>query len=193
MLDKSRIGLIFKTPRASREVQDSALREAGASWIVEIGQIARTWRMAVTAVREGDLVFIYALSLVPTKRGQDELSPSAQVADFLVEVHERGGIVVEVMTGRKSNDRSARRKMIAEAHKALRRGSRALPAIGRKRGRPKLVWTDDQLDTAKRVWLSRDYTTNAAAAKHLPKGFTAKRAWELFGPSGRPFTKRKRR
>ena len=86
MFDKSRIGLIFKTPRASREVQDSALREAGASWIVEIGQIARTWRMAVTAVREGDLVFIYALSLVPTKRGQDELSPSAQVADFLVEV-----------------------------------------------------------------------------------------------------------
>lgn len=81
----------------------------------------------------------------------------------------------------------------SKVRKKLRKPVRLGDTVWRKRGRPKLVWTDDQLDTAKRVWLSRDYTTNAAAAKHLPKGFTAKRAWELFGPSGRPFMKRKRR
>lgn len=193
MLDKSRIGLICKSTRATRERQGAAIREAGASWIVEIGKVPRTWRQVVNAMQEGDTIFIYALSLVPTKRGEDDLSPSAQVTDFLVEVHEVGATVVEVYSGRNSRDRKQRRAMIKDAHAALRRGSRALPNIGRGRGRPKKVFTDAQLAAVKTAWLSDKYTTNEAAASHFPEGFTAKRAWELFGPSGRKGKVKKKR
>lgn len=192
MLDKSQIGVVCKTPRANRELQITKLREAGAQWIVEIGKNAKSWREVVREVHPGDTVRVYALSSIPTKRGDDELSPSAQVADFLIEVHERGGTVVEVLTGRNSRDRKARRGMIADAQKAIKRGSRALPPTGRGRGRPKTEWPADDVAKAKAVWFSRDYVSNVAASKHLPKGMTAKRAWQLFGASGRPYKSKRK-
>lgn len=185
MLDKSKIGMVCQSPRVPRETQSTALREAGAQWIVELGRVTpRTWRDIANVVRTGDVVFIYALALVPTKRGDDELPPSAQVSDFLIEVHDRGGAVVEVLTGRNSKDRKQRRAMTADALKALRRGTRQPPTT-RGRGRPKKEFTDAQLAKAKEAWFSPDYVTNPAAERHFPKGFTAKRAWELWGPSGR--------
>lgn len=191
-MDKSQIGVICKSPRATRERQLTALREAGAQWFAELGRYPKTWRDVVNVVREGDTVFIYALSLVPTKRGEDELPPSAQVSEFLMEVHERGGVVVEVYSGRKSSDRKARRAMVADAHKALKRGSRALPPTGRGRGRPALTFTLEQIAEAKRVWTSPDYATNVIAKKYLPKGFTLRRCWDLWGASGRPFKPRRK-
>lgn len=193
MLDKSHIGLVCKSPRAKTETQITALRAAGADWIVEIGKTPRTWREAISAIRPGDTVYVYALSLLPTRRGEDDLSPGAQVSEFLIEVHERGASVTEVYTGRNSRDRKARRGMIADAHKALRRGSRALPPTGRGRGRPPKEFDAEQLAAVKAAWLSPDYTTNEAAAKRFPKGFTAKRAWQLFGPSGRTGKVKKKR
>lgn len=193
VLDKSRLGLIFKSPRASRDVQEAALRKAGAEWIVEVGKAPATWREAVRAVRAGDVVFIYALSMVPTKRGDDDLTPSAQVVDFLSEVHERGGHVVEVYTGRNSKDKAQRAAMKAEGVKAVRAGTRKLPKSGRSRGRPKNEYPADTLTKAREVWFSRDYATNVIAAKYLPKGITAKKAWELFGQSGRPYKKQRKR
>ena len=190
-MDKSLIGMICKSPRATREAQDTALREAGAQWIIELGRvIPKSWRDVVNVLHEGDTVFIYALALVPTKRGEDDLTPSAQASEFLIEVHEAGAQVVEVYSGRKSKDRAQRRGMTTDAVKALRRGSRALPPTGRGRGRPKTEWSIETLEKAKEVWLSRDYATNVIAAKHLPKEFTAKHAWTLFGPSGRPYKRK---
>lgn len=187
MLDKSLIGLVLRSQRVKSAHQISTLRDAGAEWIVEIGKDCPNWRTAVRAVRDDDTVYIYALSFLPTKRGGDKLSPTAQVADFLLEVHERGGVVVEVHTGRKSNNRKDRQGMIDDAHKALKRGTRALPSTGRERGRPKNEWTKEQVDKAKKVWFCRDYVTNTAAARHLPKGMTARHCWNLFGASGRPY------
>ena len=192
-MDKSRAGLVFKSARASRDVQEAALRKAGAEWIVEVGKAPETWREAVRAVRDGDTVYIYALSIVPTKRGDDDLTPSAQVVDFLSEVHERGGYVVEVYTGRNSKDKAQRAAMKAEGVKAVRAGTRKLPKSGRSRCRPPVDWSDEVKAEAKRVWFSRDYPTNKIAAKHLPKGVTAKKAWEWFKASGRPYKKQRKR
>lgn len=184
MLDKSQIGVICRSPRATRETQDTSIRKAGAQWIVKIGKLVDTWRELVGAVREGDTVFIYALALIPTKRGDDELPPSAQASEFIMEVHERGGTVVEVTTGRNSRDRSQRRAMVKDALKAIRRGSRQPPTT-RGRGRPQKEFTAKELAQAERAWKSKDYVTNDAAVRHFPEGFTAKRAWALWGPSGR--------
>lgn len=192
-VDKSRIGLIFKSPRAKRDAQETALRKAGAEWIVEVGGVPRTWRDAIRVVRPGDIVYVLAMSMVPTKRGDDDLPPSAQVADFFVEVHERGGHVVEAYTGRISKDRKQRRAMTAEAVKTVRQGTRRLPNTGRPRGRPKKEWSAAEIEKARAVWFSADYATNVIAVKHLPKGMTARQAWNLFGASGRPYQKRKRK
>ena len=191
-MDKSQIGMICKTDRATREVQDTALRRAGAQHIVEIGKtIPKSWRDVANIVRDGDTVYVYGLAMVPTRRGEDELSPSAQVREFLIEIHDRGGTVVEVSTGRNSRNRSQRQAMTKDAVKALRRGNRSAPT-GRGRGRPKDEFTAEQIAEAKKVWFSRDYATNVIAAKYLPKGFNSKRAWTLWGASGRPYKKSKR-
>jgi hypothetical protein len=185
MLDKSKIGMVCLSPRAVRETQITALKAAGAQWIVELGRVTpSSWRDIAKIVRPDDVVFIYALALVPTKRGEDDLPPSAQVSEFVMEVHERGGTVVEALTGRNSKDRKQRREMIGDALKAIRRGSRQPPTT-RKRGRPRKEFTAEQMAKAKAAWQSPDYVTNEAAARHFPQGFTARRAWELWGPSGR--------
>lgn len=192
-MDKSQIGMVCKSPSIRPETQEAALRKAGAEWIVVLGRVIPTsWRDVVNAVREGDTVYIYGLALVPTKRGEDELKPTDQVREFLIEVHERGGTVVEVSTGRKSTDRAHRKAMTADAVKGLKRGNRS-PRTGKTRGRPKLEWSADDVAKAKAVWFSRDYASNVIASKYLPKGITAKRAWQLFGASGRPYKKSKRR
>lgn len=192
-MDKSQIGMICKSPSIRAETQETALRKAGAEWIVSLGRVTpKSWRDVVNAVREDDTVYIYGLALVPTARGDDELKPTDQVREFLIEVHERGGTVVEVSTGRNSRKPSERKAMTADAVKGLKRGNRS-PSTGRGRGRPKRDWTPEQVAAAKAVWFSRDYATNVIAAKYLPKGMTAKHAWLLFKASGRPYKKSKKR
>ena len=110
---------------------------------------------------------------------------------FLIEAHERGGAVVEVSTGRSSRNQAQRKAMVKDAVKGLKRGNRS-PATGRGRGRPKAEFAPEDVAKAKAVWFSRDYVTNIAAAKYLPKGMTAKRAWQLFGASGRPYKQKTR-
>lgn len=193
MLDKSQIGVVCKSSRATREIQITRLREAGAQWIVEIGHLVKSWRDVAKVVRPGDTVYFYALSLVPTKRGEDGLSPSTQIADCLIEIHSRGGSVVEVYTGRRSKDATQRKAMLADARKALKRGSRSLPPTGRGRGRPSKEFPLETIAAAKEVWFSRDYATNLIAAKYLPKGINYKWAWRLFGASGRPFKRQQKR
>lgn len=99
--------------------------------------------------------------------------------------------MVEVSTGRSSRNRNQRQAMVRDATKALQRGNRT-PPTGRGRGRPKAEFPAEDVAKAKAVWFSRDYVTNVAAAKYLPKGMTAKRAWLLFGASGRPYKQKKR-
>ncbi len=196
MLDKSKIGMVCRSARVTNDTQITALRAAGAQWIVELGRVVpKSWRDVASVVREGDTVYIYGLALVPTKRGDDDLPPSAQVSEFLIEVHDRGGTVVEVVTGRNSRNKAQRRAMTSDALKALRRGTRSAPST-RGRGRPRKEWTEEQLAAAKEAWFSTDYVSNEAAAKRFPKEFTMKRAWQMWGPSGRDGrvkTKRKKR
>ena len=191
-MDKSQIGVICKSPSIKAETQETALRKAGAQWIVTLGRVLpKSWRDVVNVVREGDTVYVYGLALVPTKRGDDELAPSVQVREFIIEVHDKGGTVVEVSSGRSSRNRSQRLAMVKDATKALRRGSRTAPT-GKGRGRPKGEFSSDEIAEAKRVWFSRDYATNVIAQKYLPKGFHWKRAWTLWGASGRPYKPKRR-
>lgn len=202
-VDKTKMGLTFSSKRASRDAQEALIRADGGQDIKAVGNAGcETWREAVRVVRPGDEVRVMALVLVPTERGDDNLPPSGQPAEFILEVHQRGGSVIECRTGRNSRDAADRRAMIGDAVRSLRSGGRKLPKSGKPAGRPVVAWTDAQMAQAKRAWFSKDYATNEVAERHMPSveidgetvPFTTTRARRLWGPSGRPWpTKRKAR
>lgn len=192
VVDRTQIGLTFPYKRQSREAQEAYLRAAGAQ---HIRHVDKTWTRhdAVKTVRPGDTVYIVALVMVATERGKDDLPPGGQPAEFLLEVHERGGTVIEVWTGRNSRDAKGRKAMVADAVRVLRGGGRKLPASGRKAGRPAKMFTPEALTHNQRCWFSKMYATNDVAQRHMLDGMTAREAWKLWGVSGRPFPSKRGR
>jgi hypothetical protein len=191
-VDKTQIGLIITSPRATRERQLNAVRNAGASWIVSIPADIPSWRAITGEIEPGHRLYIFALALLPTKRGADKLSPTAQITEFMVDLHERGGTLFEAYTGLDSANPRQRRAMIAEAHNSIRRGQRELPAI-LPPGRPRIEWPSAEAEAeARRIWASRDYTTRAAAIRHMPAGVTTSLIRQL-GPRGSLLRRKRRR
>lgn len=190
-VDKTKIGLTFPDKRQSRATQDSILRAAGAQHIRAVGKECSTWREAVKGVRPGDVVHIVALVQVATERGDDKLPPSGQPAEFILEVHERGGSVIETWTGRHSRNQKDRREMVADAVRSLRSGGRKLPPTGKPAGRPQNQYSPAALEHNKKCWFSRSYATNAVAVEHMKEGMQAHEAWRKWGKSGRPWPSKK--
>lgn len=184
LVDKSKQGWIFDGDAGA----EAAIRAAGAQHITVVGGRRATWRDAVRLVRPGDTIWIWVLVHVPTRRGQDELPPVAQVREFVREVEGRGGVLIEVYSGRRSDRKSDKSGMIADAVRALKSaGRRLMPPGYRKPGRRPLAATDEETEQARRAWFSRDYATNAAAERHMPPGWSHWRARREFGVSGRPW------
>lgn len=188
--DKSHQGWIFPGDGRDAEAQ---LRAAGAQHITTIGG-KRTWRDAVRLVRRGDVIRIIVLVRLPTRRGHDELPPVAQVREIIREIEDRGGLLIEVYTGRRSDKKSDKSGMIADAIRSLKtQGRRLMPPGHRKPGRPKTATSEADTEAARRAWHSRDYATNAVAVRHMPSGWTESLARRRFGVSGRPWPKRARK
>lgn len=189
-VDKSQQAFVFPGDGSAGEAE---LRAAGAQHITRIDGKARTWRDAVRLVRAGDTVRVWALVKVPTRRGQDRLPPVAQVSDFVREVEARGGVLIEVYTGRTSAKKADKSAMIEAAEAALKsKGRTRLPGGFRKAGRRPMPISDAQREQARKAWFSKDYATNEIAVRHMPEGWTARRAWREFGVSGRPWPSKKR-
>lgn len=197
-VDKSKHALLFPGDSSHK----ARLAAAGAQHFKKVDGKAATWRSAARAVRPGDTVFIWVLVNVPTKRGEDELPPSAQPREFIREVEMRGGVVVEVYTGRTTAKKADREAMIRDAVASLKtKGRSKLPPGFKKRGRRAVAWTDEQLEEAKRAWFSRDYETNEIAERHMPSveidgtviEFGSTRARRLWGPNGRPWPSKRRK
>lgn len=195
-VDKTKQGLLFPGDAAHKQ----ALQAAGAEHFVKIDGKTRTWRDAVRLVRPGDTIYIWVMVNAPTKRGQDELPPSAQPREFMREIMARGGLLIEVFSGRTSAKKADAEGIIRDAVTALKsKGRKRMPAGYRSKGRHAVAWTDEQLLQAKRAWFSPMYATNEIAEAHMPSveiggkvvKFRAVRAWRMWGVSGRPFpTKR---
>jgi acid phosphatase class B len=184
-VDKSKMGLIFKHERVSVTHQEISLREAGASWIVPVGRVCPSWMEAAKQVRNGDVIFIYAGVMVPHRRQKGDMSRPAQFASFMTEVHERGGHVVEVLTGRNSAKLAQQRDMIEETIRLLKQSGNRLPAAGRKPGRQPNEWPSVEVrNQAFAIWTNKDFPSDAAALRNAPKGVT-ERMMRNFGPSGR--------
>lgn len=186
------MGLTFRHDRESRARQESDVRAAGAEHIIHVGQQCESWRDVIGLVRDGDQIWLPWLALAATERGKDKTAPSGQPAEFILEVHERGGVVIECKTGRRSDDKAQRRDMIADAVRSLRQGGRRPPPSGNPPGRPANAYSAAALSHNRAAWFSRHYSTNEAAASHMLEGMTAREAWQRWGKSGRPWKRSKR-
>ena len=97
------------------------------------------------------------------------------------EVEKRKGVIWELYTGLRSDDRKQRDEMMRNAVEALARGRHKRSAAD-KRGRPKKDFTPLQIEKAQQIWQSRRLKTWAAVKEQLPPGFTLARAYKLWGP-----------
>jgi len=96
-------------------------------------------------------------------------------------IEAKGGTVWELYTGLRTSNRAERDTMTREAIDALARG-RHKTSTSDRRGRPPKEFSATQLEKARAVWESRKHRRWADVEKHLPKGMTLKKAWQLFGP-----------
>jgi DNA invertase Pin-like site-specific DNA recombinase len=133
---------------------------------------------AVRSLREGDELCVTTLDRLAGKR--------TLLREMIEEVHKRGAVIVELSTGRRSDDVSALPGMIAEAFEMLLRDHRHQQRrLGRKTGRkggrkPK----DDRMDEkeARAIW--RDRTMQDWQALLKMPGWSKRSAYRLLGPRG---------
>ena len=186
-VDKSKQGWIFGGDAGAEAV----IKAAGAQHITRIPE---TWRDAVKLTRPGDEVYVWVLVHVPTRRGEDDLPPVAQVYEFVREIEARGGVLIEVYSGRRSDRKAEKSAMIADAVRSLKTaGRRLMPPGQRKPGRRERAASKDEIEQARAAWFNRDFETNEVAERYMPEGWTHWRARRKFGVSGRPWPSKKRR
>lgn len=181
-VDKSKAAWLY--PGDDKRLPE--FRAAGAQHFIEIGGKYETWRDAVRQVREGDTVFIWVLVKVPTRRGQDELPPVAQVREVIREIEARGGLLIEVYTGRRSSKAADKSAMIADAQRSLKTaGRRLMPPGLAAPGRRKVKFSAADMAQAEKVWRDvKKYPSWKFVKEHLPQGFTTARAFRTWGARG---------
>lgn len=181
-LDKSKAAWLYPGDAARK----AEFRAAGAEHFIEIGGKHETWRDAVKLVRPGDTVFIWVLVRIPTGRGRDELPPVAQVREVIREIHDRGGVLIEVYTRRRSSKDADKSAMIRDAQRSLKTaGRRLMPPGHASPGRREKVFTADDWAEAEKVWRDvKHYPSWAFVEQHLPDGFTTARAFRKWGARG---------
>ena len=187
-VDKTKTAWLFP----GDDKREAELRAAGAQHFLRINGDGETWRDAVKQVRPKDTVFIWVLVRVPTGRGQDEVPPIAQVREIIREIHDRGGVLIEVYTGRKSSKDADKSAMIRDAQRSLRTaGRRLMPPGHASPGRRERRFTKEELAEAEKGWRDvRKYPSWQFAQEHLPDGFTTARAFRKWGARGADHRKR---
>lgn len=133
---------------------------------------------AIRSLREGDELCVTTLDRLAAKRS--EIMPRVEA------VHSRGATVLELLTGRRSDDVKALPHMVAEAFEMLLRDHRHQQRklgrkVGKKGGRPK---ADRMAEAEARIiWRSAEFETPDDAVLKMP-GWTVRTAFRLLGGRG---------
>lgn len=133
---------------------------------------------AVRSLREGDELCVTSLDRVSSKR--------TALRQMVEEVHGRRAVIVELWTGRRSDDVSALPGMMADAFEALLRDHRHQQRrlgreTGKQGGRPRKERLPEP--QAKVIWRSLEYPEEWQALQHMP-GWTQRSAYRWLGPRG---------
>ena len=187
------IGIVRDWPRHSVDRQRCAVEGAGATIVYTIPHECPTWRDALRFVRKGDCVLIELIQLLPEPKSARVRHPAMDGRDAIEEIERRGGYLIETATKRSTADAKQRAALIADMARSVGAGGRSLSseqarangaAAGDRRGRPKAIFSEAEIEAARKVWESRKVERWQDAAKLLPKGFTVYRAAKMFGPRG---------
>lgn len=194
-VDKTKIGLLLPLSRIPQDEQRDLLLDAGASNIVLVKDWRKLFQGAVGTIRQGDTVWFAHLSAVPIKSRTDKLSLSSQASEFLHTLGRVSAVGIEAITGRKTSDIRQLRAMLRDAELTLRAGGSRRPPKGYagKPGRKSAAPKGEDYERMKELWLSPDYSTNAAALRAMRLTIVESTAIAWFGPSGRPVGPRRKR
>ena len=191
-IDKTKVGLVRPIKqRHTKARQTAAVTAAGASLVYVIGESGvESWRDVMRQRRPGDTLWIEHLALLPDMKSERVKSPAADLADAMDEARDRGVVIIEAVSGRRSDDAAQRSEMRAIAIRALGSGGRSLSseqASANAKGRPRgpKPFPPDVVEQARMVWDAlRRYPTWADAAKAMPPGFSVYRAYRMWGDRG---------
>ncbi len=172
--------------------QLAAVREWGADVVLTIPDECSTWRDAMRLVRKDDVTGIEWLQLLAEPKSAKVRHPAMDMRDAIEAIEERGGVLVEIGTGRSTADKAQRAAMITDAARSLGAGGRSLSSeqaringaqAGSKRGRPRDPRADANKEAAAKIWHSRKVATWKDADVLLrPLGWTMYRANKELGP-----------
>ena len=96
-------------------------------------------------------------------------------------IHQKGAILWELYTGRRSDRANDREAIALDAVEALAMGRHKTRHTD-KRGRPGREFTAEQWASGKSRWYSRRIKTWEQVEKGLPEGMKARDLWNKFGP-----------
>lgn len=184
-VDKTKIGLTFPHRKHGRDWQWRIMAEAGASHRVDVAKDKRMcahWQEAMSIVRELDTVYFPALAFVPVKgAGLGRLT--TQLVAFTAALAARRAVGVEAYTNRRTDRPRELDAMLADAEPVVRGGGNRLPAGFAPLGRPVADYSEDDVETAARIWADLvKYPTWKFAREHMPEAFKGRRPYREFGP-----------
>ena len=143
------------------------------------------------SVRKGAIVEVVEGFLLAPVKGSPAKRRQA-ILDRLHAIKARGGVLHEVATGHRSNNRSQLNRMLLRAYEMIATSGRGRKSAANGRmskGRPRKIYEHDQLLLIERIWFSRRYRTRDEAINAIrAKGIKIKRGWLYthFGSPDRP-------
>lgn len=166
--------------RSAASTQVAALTRAGVSEIYAGDAAGAVFKKLLHKVEDGDRIAVDRLA---------DLAANRKELRFRVDaVHQKGGFVVEVASGRDSRKRLEFGAMIFDAvevltHVAKGHSSKKAKIHGARGGRPRPDRGISDAE-AEKHWFSKAHRSNADAIAHMGK-WNVSAATRHFGPSGR--------
>ena len=172
--------------------QRAKLLEYGiqADKIYEEGKDGESLEAMVRALRKGEAVAVVRLHLLAAPKTKTSDTPRRALWSAIHAIEAKGAAVLEVDSGRYTGNSRDRDAMIADAIEQITHAGRT-PRKQDVPGRPRMKFTEEETELARRLWFDLRYKTNAQAltaiCKTIPR-WTLSRCYDKangFGPSGR--------
>lgn len=152
------------------------------------GKAGEDFAALLRSVRKGTIVEVVDGFLLAPVTGKPAKRRQA-LLDRIDAVKAKGGILHEVTTGHRSNNRSQCNRMLLRAYEMIATSGRGRKSAANGRlskGRPGKNYEPDQLELMERIWFSRRYKTRDEAINAIrAKGIKVKRGW-LYNRFGSP-------
>lgn len=175
------VGFIRGTPRhGAQEQQRQMILHAITRIYEDIDLCIRQRRKD-----HGDVVAVTRLTVLADPRCRTMKGGRRQsLIDTVNAIEKAGATIMELETERRRDNPEHREPMLIDAINQLSRTRKGVNKIGR----PRRVWTEEQMTTMKTIWFDHRIVTNLAAAERIREAgikATAAQIQKLLGPSQR--------